>query len=93
MVEEIGIEEHPGRVRGLRRCFGFNVYFGPSKSSRDKTLKRDIKKIVVVELKKEMEKQDMELEEERKRWREEYDRKLEEDRKKFEAEMKRWRKD
>lgn len=40
---------------------------------------RDIKEMVVVELEKEREKQDMKLEEDRKRWRDEQDRKLEED--------------
>lgn len=66
MIETIETEEYPGRVRGVGRDIDFKAYFGPSKSSREKTRKREIKDIIIVELEKEREKQDRKLEEERK---------------------------
>ena len=64
MVEAIGTDEHPGRVRGLGRGIGFKAYFGRCQSSTEKMSKKEVEEIVAVELGKEREKCDRLLEEE-----------------------------
>ena len=50
MVEAIGTEEHPGRVRGLGRGIGFKAYFGRCQSSTEKMSKKEVEEIVAVKL-------------------------------------------
>ena len=71
LVEAIGTDEHLGRVYGLERDIGFEIFFGRSQSTSGKTRKREIKDIVNIKLEKERENQDRKLEEYRKKFEEE----------------------